>query len=307
MSSIKLFRLVTNDVEEIRGTSMAIEKSLQTLVERHLESFLGVRFLASEYATTRSHGGRIDTLGLDETNSPVIVEYKRALNENVINQGLFYLSWLLDHKADFQLLVMEKLGHNAANVINWRYPRLVCIAGDFTKYDVHAIEHMPQNIDLIRYRRYGEDLILLEQIASSSNTTVFNSERVIPAQGVAGEAQSNTSTLELNATLDIQSFPPDLQTWFCSLRDFVLGLGDDIEERTLPKYIAFRRLKTFAYFNFQRTKNRIAIDVPLPPNTVPAEENFTQQLPRNYVRIFIDSDDDVDRAQPIIALAYERS
>jgi predicted transport protein len=85
------------------------------------------------------------------------------------------------------------------------------------------------------------------------------------------------------------------------------GHGDDIEERALPKYIAFRRLKTFAYFNFQWTKNRIAIDVPLPPNTVPIEKDFTQQVPRNYVRIFVNSRDDVERAQPIIAMAYERS
>jgi RecB family endonuclease NucS len=56
-----------------------------------------VRFLASEHATGRVHGGRIDTLGLDENHAPVIIEYKRAINENVINQGLFYLDWLLDH------------------------------------------------------------------------------------------------------------------------------------------------------------------------------------------------------------------
>jgi hypothetical protein len=48
---------------------------------------LGVRFLASEFVT--SNGGRIDTLGLDENGCPVVIlEYKRASNENVINQGL---------------------------------------------------------------------------------------------------------------------------------------------------------------------------------------------------------------------------
>ena len=55
--------------------------------EKNLEALLGVRFLASEFTT--SNGGRIDTLGLDENGCPVILEYKRASNENVINQGLF--------------------------------------------------------------------------------------------------------------------------------------------------------------------------------------------------------------------------
>jgi RecB family endonuclease NucS len=85
MSDIKLFRIASDSVHELSGTSVALEMSLQSLIERHLEAFLGVRFLASEYTTGKTHGGRIDTLGIDENNSPVIIEYKRATNENVIN------------------------------------------------------------------------------------------------------------------------------------------------------------------------------------------------------------------------------
>lgn len=133
MSDIKLFRIAGNQVQELEGRSAAVEKSIQNLLERHLEAFLGVRFLASEYATGKTHGGRIDSLGIDENFSPVIIEYKRALNENVINQGLFYLDWLLDHKAEFTLLVMDKLGKEAADKIVWNGTRLLCIAGDFTK------------------------------------------------------------------------------------------------------------------------------------------------------------------------------
>ena len=43
----------------------------------------------------------MDSIGIDENNCPVIVEYKRSSNENIINQGLFYLDWLLDHKDAF--------------------------------------------------------------------------------------------------------------------------------------------------------------------------------------------------------------
>jgi len=68
---------------ELQGASVAVERSLQVLIERYLDAFLGVHFLASEYSTGKTHGGRIDTLGLDENGCPVIIEYKRALNENV--------------------------------------------------------------------------------------------------------------------------------------------------------------------------------------------------------------------------------
>jgi RecB family endonuclease NucS len=116
MSDIKLFRLEKGTVVELEGTSVGLEKSLQTLIEENLEALLGVRFLKTEHVTGKSHGGRIDTLGIDENRCPVIIEYKRALNENVINQGLFYLDWLLDHRAEFQLLVQNALGIDEAEM-----------------------------------------------------------------------------------------------------------------------------------------------------------------------------------------------
>ncbi len=98
MSDLKLFRLSATGVSELTGATVPLERSLQRLFESNLEGFLGVRFLASEHRTT---SGRIDTLGIDENFCPVIIEYKRASNENVINQGLFYLDWLMDHRSDF--------------------------------------------------------------------------------------------------------------------------------------------------------------------------------------------------------------
>lgn len=107
MSDIRLFRYANNGASELAGKSATIERTLQRLIESQMETFLGVRFLATEYSTGAKHRGRIDSLGLDENGCPVIIEYKRHSNENVINQGLFYLDWLLDHKADFQLLLLR--------------------------------------------------------------------------------------------------------------------------------------------------------------------------------------------------------
>ncbi|WP_306459607.1 hypothetical protein [Streptomyces sp. OK228] len=51
-----------------------MERDLQTLIEANMEAMLGIRFLATEYRTGR-HRGRIDSLGLDENGTPVIVEF----------------------------------------------------------------------------------------------------------------------------------------------------------------------------------------------------------------------------------------
>ncbi len=170
MGEIKLFRIGSDAVEELMGESIAIEKSLQSLLENNLPSFLNIRLVATEYPTGKTHGGRIDTLGLDDRNHPVIIEYKRALNENVINQVLYYFDWLMDHQAEFERLVGRKLGADASDHVDWSGPRLVCIAGDFSTYDQHAVQQIPRSIELVRYRRYRDQLFLFEFITSSKST-----------------------------------------------------------------------------------------------------------------------------------------
>jgi RecB family endonuclease NucS len=93
MSDIKLFRIIKGQAAELQGSASDLEKPMQNLIEGNLQTFLGICFLASEYATGKTHGGRIDSLGLDENHCPVIIEYKRSVGENVINQGLYYLDW----------------------------------------------------------------------------------------------------------------------------------------------------------------------------------------------------------------------
>jgi RecB family endonuclease NucS len=79
LSDLKLFRIEPNrNVVEIPGSAVALERSLQTLIEQNLEAFLGVQLLASEFSTGPRHGGRVDTLGIDENGCPTIIEYKAS-------------------------------------------------------------------------------------------------------------------------------------------------------------------------------------------------------------------------------------
>lgn len=76
MTDLKVFRLDSDGRDvELRGSTVTRERELQRRVEASLEEMLGVRFLASEYPTGPWHQGRIDTLGLDENNVPVVVEF----------------------------------------------------------------------------------------------------------------------------------------------------------------------------------------------------------------------------------------
>ena len=164
MSDIKLFTIRAGLVSELAGSAAQIERDLQILFEQNLEALLGIRFIASEFSTGPVHGGRIDTLGLDEDGCPIIIEYKRSTNENVINQGLYYLHWMMDHRGDFERLVHRMLGHEEVEKIDWSNPRLICIAGNFTRYDEHAVKQINRNVELLKYRRFGNQTLLIEVV-----------------------------------------------------------------------------------------------------------------------------------------------
>jgi hypothetical protein len=57
----------------------------------------------------------------------------------------------MDHRAEFEHLVRDRLGGVAAAQVVWSGPRLIFIGGDFTRYDVHAVREHRRSIDLVRY------------------------------------------------------------------------------------------------------------------------------------------------------------
>jgi predicted transport protein len=302
MSDIKLFRVDNGKAHELAGSALAIEKTLQTLIERNLEPMLGIRFVASEHSTGKAHSGRIDTLGLDENGSPVILEYKRSSNENVINQGLFYLDWLLDHRAEFTLLAMKVLGADVEEKIDWSAPRLVCIAGDFTRYDEHAVSQIGRNIELYRYRWYDDGFMALELVNSKAGM-------VETSTGNGGKTKQTYKTVsDYLAQADA-----DLRALYDSLDAFVLSLGDDVSMKTTQYYFAYRRIKNFACVEVHPQTGQLLVFLKVNPDEVELEEGFARDVRdighfgTGDLEIRIDSLDDLERAKPLIEKSYDAS
>jgi len=148
IANMPLFKISNGKAKKLSLKSFPKEKDLQKLVEENCEELLGVRFIASEFPTGERHGGRIDTLGIDTEGNPTIIEYKKTENDNIINQGLFYLDWLVDHKGDFEVAAKKKLGNDIE--INWGNPRLILIAQNYNKYDKYAVNRIGENISLYK-------------------------------------------------------------------------------------------------------------------------------------------------------------
>ena len=303
MSDIKLFRLENGKAFAVESTTAQLEKPLQTLIEGNLESLLGIRLIASEYSTGKTHAGRIDTLGLDENHCPVIIEYKRSAGENVINQGLFYLDWLMDHQAEFKLLVMEGFDKLASAAIDWSAPRLICIAADFTKYDGHAVQQINRNIELIRYRRFGDDLLLLELANAVSATTTGTA-----AGAPIGKRNNKRSSADRTVPERLANLPPQLAEILKWLETYLRSLGDDVQRKDLKLYIAFKRLRNFTTVVLKDTF--LLLYVHLDPQLHPHQEGLTRDVRSighwgtGDLEVVVNNLADLEKAKPYLLAAY---
>ena len=298
MADIKLFN-IKGTVMEYQSGTVTLEKELQTVIESNMNTFFGVTFLASEYRTT--DGGRMDSIGIDENHCPVIFEYKRSVKENVINQGLFYLNWLLDHKDSFKVLVIEKLGLKAAENIDWTMPRVVCVAGDFTRYDESAIKQMNRNISLIRYKKFGNELLMFEQV--NENVTA-----AIPDNNIAHAAkQAKDKTF----AEQYRNAKPEIKVLYDDLRNYILSLGDDISENSLKLYTAFKKIKNFVCAEV--LSNKLLLHLRLDVGSIDYEEGFTRDTSKighwatGDVEVVIRNRADFEKAKLLIDRAYNEN
>lgn len=303
MTGLKIFKDVDGKAIELIGTTVTLERHLQTFIERNMDDLLGVRFLASEYHTGAQHAGRIDSLGLDEDFSPVIVEYKRARGEGILTQGLYYLAWLRDHKPEFEALVAKKLGANAAARVDWSSPRLICIAGDFTRYDAHAVREIGRRVDLVRYTRFGDGILALESLVSVAGTGDVRSNGGTSADRLSPSGSSKTVTEILGQA------PQSLQDLYADLDARLLALGD-VHSVPLRQYFAYRRSGNFACVKVLPREHTLVVFLKVNPSTVELVDGWTRDVTEighhgtGSLEVRIRSVDDLARASELFEASY---
>ncbi|MFF2142228.1 hypothetical protein [Kitasatospora sp. NPDC058190] len=316
MTDLKMFRLGGDGRDvELRGSTVARERELQRRAEGALEAMLGVRFVASEYATGPWHQGRIDTLGLDENNVPTVVEFKRGRDSGLIAQTQSYLVWLAAHRHEFEALVRRRLGAEVAEAIDWRRPRAICVAGEFSRHDrVAASAHQRDfRVDLVRYRVFGPDLLTLQLVETVPGFTAVGAAQAQAAPMGAAYVEP-TAGAEPAASGSQVEAPECLRELYGEL-DEVLTAAGELEVVVLKHYIAYRRMLNVASVIFRPSPSHRAILVylRLDPDTVELEEGFTRDvrgighLGTGDLEVRIASSADVEKAVPLIRRAVEES
>jgi hypothetical protein len=216
-----------NKIESIKRIQFSKEKPLQNLIEKNIDSFFGLTFLETEYAIPN---GRIDSLCIDESGVPVIIEYKKKKDLSAIIQGLFYIDWLRNNKRTFEMIVREKF--TKSTNVDWRTaPRLLIIAEEFDQKEATSINQIYTSVELIKYSFYG-DLISFEQINIPKINTNFSfttQEQI--------KISNDDEILSLDSVLEKGS--DKIRAIILKLRDWIFEISDEIDERVKSSMISY--------------------------------------------------------------------
>ncbi len=306
-----LFAIANQRLSAMVQTNFTAEKALQDLIERNLQTVFNCRLIASEFPTGAQHAGRIDTLALSEDNNPVIIEYKKVESSELINQSLYYLSWINDHRGDFEIAVQKALGNSVQ--VDWSDVRVICIAPNYKKYDLYAVQVMGANIELWTYRLFKNQFLYLEEVLQKSYsppTTVLANDKdpIMVAAGKKAAITRATASYTFEQHLDGR--PEKIKELALAIQEFIMGLDPAIEEVPKKQYVAYKISQNIVCMELQ--KQRVLLFLKLNPKEIANPPKISRDVSEvgHYgtgdFEIILKSMDDLDIARPYIEMAYHK-
>ena len=304
-----LFQITNTSLTAVEQQNFDSEKRLQHLIEANLRTVFSCRLVASEFSTGALHAGRIDTLALSEDDNPVIIEYKKAESSELINQGLFYLHWLQDHRGDFEVAARKAL--RGSFQVDWSDVRVICIAPNYKKFDLHAVQVMGANIELWRYRYFKNSCLYLEEVYRRNLRVAHEppEHEKDPVMVAAGKKAAQTRATGIyTVEQQLAGKPQPIVDLAMAIRDFISGLDTAIEETPKKLYIAYKITQNIACMELR--KQTITLYLKLNPSELPNLPPIARDVTAigHYgtgdLEVTIQSDEDLETAKPLIEAAY---
>ena len=228
------YKIYTDQLTLIKEKPFKLEKEIQSIVEKNLQTLLGLDFIKTEFSIGSF---RIDSLAFDsDKKSFVIIEYKRDKNFSVIDQGYAYLSLMLNNKAEFILEYNEsKSGTLKRNDVDWSQSKVLFVSPNFTTYQKEALNFKDLPIELWEIKRFTNDTLSFEQIVNRSSKesikTVSNSETITTV----------SKEIKVYSEQDhLENIEDDLLNIYAEIKEFLLSVGEDITIYPKKKTIGFK-------------------------------------------------------------------
>ena len=255
---MKLYKINGEKISSLSSITFKLEKDIQSLIEKNLEELFNIQFVKSELSIKNF---RIDTLGYNkETNSFVIIEYKKERNFSVIDQGYTYLSLLLNHKAEFVLEYNENTNQQIKrDDVDWSQSKVIFISPSFTEYQKHSVNFRDVPFELWEIKQFENNLLSLTQQKNTSTESISSVE--VDNGGVVKEVTKEIKVYTEDYHFERRNVNDTIKELYSTLKDRITGLGEiDVVPRST--YIGFKRRTNFVDIDFQKGNLWLWINLP---------------------------------------------
>ncbi len=222
-----LFKINKNIISPIKSVGFTKEKDIQVITENNIEAIFGLQFVSTEFAVGKF---RIDTVAFDnETNSFILIEYKKSQNYSVIDQGYAYLSLMLNRKADFVLKYNEVYGKSQnKKFFDWSQSRVIFVSPSFTDFQIQAIDFKDLPIELWEVKAYENNIVRYNPIKS----------KVAAQASISTVSRPNKTVNSVNKEIQVftegyllENSSQDIIDAYNSIKEIIFEINNDVEEK----------------------------------------------------------------------------
>ncbi|EKD23752.1 MAG: hypothetical protein ACD_81C00186G0006 [uncultured bacterium] len=300
-----IYRLEKDKLTPIGEVKIDLEKDLQKITEDNLAVLFGLAFISSEFSLQKF---RIDTLAFDEeSQSFVIIEYKRDRSFSVVDQGFSYLALLLNNKDSFILELAKKLKRDVNNIhIDWSQSRVLFLANLFTVYQQNAINFKDLPIELWEVKKFNNETILYNQLKASNNSESINT--------ISKNETIKEVSKEVHVYTEEEHFsgkPEEIKALYEEIRSRLLSLDNAISLKPTKIYIGFKAKKNFISIEFQRSQLKIWLNLSMgildDPKNITIDVSNKGHHGNGDYEINLKPGDDVDYFMLLAKQAYQKN
>lgn len=296
---------IAKRLENIKVKPFKLEKEIQDLTEHDLSLLFSLDLVKSEFSLNNF---RIDTLAYDpESNSFVIIEFKRDKNFSVIDQGYAYLSLMLNNKADFILEFNESQSKSLKKIdVDWSQSRVMFISPNFTNYQREAINFKDLPIELWEVERYDNDTISYEQVqkigAQESIKTISKADKMI--------GNVTKEIIVYSEEEHLENVGEEIKELYEKFKNAILNF-ENIEVKPKKKYIAFASGKNIVDIHPQKKSLKIWFNMNIgeldDPKGLTKDVSSIGHWGNGDYELQVDADDNIEYIMSLVKQSVKRN
>ena len=269
-----LFEIKNKKAKQVNTKEFKNELELHQLIDKNLEEIFGVRFIKDEHITDKH--GRIETLGLDESNRPIVIEYKKTKEKGQLVQANRYMTWIKQNPDSFELLARKNI-KNLSGEIDFSNPRILCFAQEYSIDDKCLA--LSLGAELWKYRYYENDTLVIsreeepEQLITTKN------------KGLTIEKIERTPRVAKTVEQHLQGASSELISLFNRLDIEIKDISSEVECYTTNAEIIYKTSRNFVYMAVQNKNNCLRLLLRTMNDDYIDNKDLTKAIPKLMVTV----------------------